>query len=333
MEILAVLALLYLAAAPDRLSLAFTRGVSGAARGAATGKTPSTRKARKRSPRGRAALAGWREGIATARTRREAGRDLWSRGSRGAGRVAGGTTSIAKGIRDAVQARRAQSGDDVDEPGTSSGTAGRAGRGWTFARPVRRPRTAPTSDASGLVVDQDGKTVTPAPDSAPKPAPVAPETAPDAPKAPEATTTPKTPETALKPAPEPAPTTGATTNTNPAPNGAIPMSLANTELSNIDDYEKELKAVEAAVGLVAEAMETVRKWGNNLPERWAAAGWGTAGLDRSVTNIAETVGALKMPALAEAFASARTEVTKARGVGEVAEAVKARGKTEAFRGN
>lgn len=332
MEILAVLAVMYLVAAPDRVSLAFTRGVSGAARGAATGKTPSTRKARKRSPRGRAMLAGWREGVAAARTRRESGRDLWSRGSRGAGRVAGGSWSIARGIRDAVQARRDRSAGEVDEP-TSSGDAAPASRGWAFPRRVRRPRTAPTSDASGLVVDEDGNTVTPDPQSTPKPAPTAPETAPDAPKAPEATTTPKTPGTALKPAPEPAPSTGATTNTNPAPNGAIPMSLANTELSNIDDYEKELKAVEAAVGLVTEAMDTVRKWGNNLPERWSAAGWGTAGLDRSVTNIAETVGALKMPALAEAFAVARTEVTKARGLGEAAEAVKARGKTEAFRGN
>jgi hypothetical protein len=110
------------------------------------------------------------------------------------------------------------------------------------------------------------------------------------------------------------------------------MSLGNTELSNIDDYEKELKAVEAATALVAEAMDSVRKWAANLPERWSAAGWGTAGLDRSVQNIAETVGALKMPAVAETFAAARTEVTKARSLGEAAEAVKARGKTEAFRG-
>lgn len=297
MEILVLCLLGYLFVSPDPLSLAVTRGTAGAARGAATGRTPSSKK---RKPRGRALLAGWREGITAARTRREAGRDLWSVGSRGAGRVAGGTASIAKGIRDTVQARR--NGTDP----------------------------TPTSDASGLVVDEDGNTVTP-PAAAPQPVPAAPETAPEAPKAPEATTTPKTPETAPEPAPDPAPTS-ATTPTNTAPNGAIPMSIANTELSNIDDYEKELKAVEAAVGLVTEAMDTVRKWGNNLPERWAAAGWGTAGLDRSVTNIAETVGALKMPALAEAFAAARTEVTKARGLGEAAEAVKARGKTEAFRG-
>ncbi|WP_433169900.1 hypothetical protein [Kribbella sp. CA-247076] len=330
MEILAVLAVMYLVAAPDRVSLALTRGLFGAARGAATGKTP---KARKKSPRQRAMFDGWREGVAAARTRRDAGRDLWSRGSRGAGRVAGGTASLARGIHGTVRARRNRA--DVDQPSSSTDDAApKASRGWAFPRRVRRPRTAPTSDASGLVVDQDGNSVTPDPEQAPEPAPTAPEAVPDAaPRAPESTTAPKTPETALTPAPESAPTGATTTNTNTAPNGAIAMSLANTELSNIDDYEKELKAVEAAVGLVAEAMDKVRKWGNNLPERWTAAGWGTAGLDRSVTNIAETVGALKMPAVAEAFAAARTEVTKARGLGEAAEAVKARGKTEAFRGN
>lgn len=313
MEILIVLAIGYLIVSPDRVSLALSRGFTGAARGAATGKTP---KSRKKSPRQRAMLDGWREGVTAARARRESGRDLWSRGSRGAGRVAGGTTSLARGIRDSIPGRRNRAAEPALSTDEAAPDAAPSSRGWAFPRRVRPPRTAPTSDASGLVVDQAGNTVTPEP-------------AIDAPKAPEATT-PKTPEVAPTPVPEQAPT-GATTTT--ALNGAKPMSLGNTELSTIDDYEKELKAVEAAVGLVAEAMDTVRKWGINLPERWDAAGWGTAGLDRSVQNIAELVGALKMPALAEAFALARGEVTKARGLGEAADAVKARGRTEAFRGN
>jgi hypothetical protein len=334
MEIFALFLVLYLVAAPDRLSLALTRGVTGAARGAATGKTP---KSRKSSPRGRAMLAGWREGVTTAQERREAGRDAWSRGSRGAGRVAGGTVSLARGIRNTIAARRARFADaSTDE----TPDAAPSRRGWTGPRLVRRPRTAPTSEASGAVVDQDGNDVTPPADEAAKPQPAKPETAPAAPEstpeAPEANPAAQTPETVLKPAPESAPT-GATnpnphSNTTTALNGAKPMSIGTTELSNIDEYEKELKAVEAAVGLVAEAMDSVRKWGKNLPERWSAAGWGTAGLDRSVHNIAETIGALKMPAVAEAFSAARGEVTKARDLGEAVDAVKARGKTEAFKG-
>ncbi|HWD83267.1 MAG TPA: hypothetical protein VG497_30415 [Kribbella sp.] len=334
MEVFALFLVLYLVAAPDRLSLALTRGLSGAARGAATGKTP---KSRKSSPRGRAALAGWREGVKAARERREAGRDVWTRGSRGAGRVAGGTVSLARGIRNSIAARRARSADASADNATD---ADKPGRGWSGPRLVRRPRTAPTSEASGAVVDQDGNDVTPPTDKAAKPQPTKPEAAPAAPEttpeAPKANPAPKTPETALEPAPEPAPI-GATnpnphTNTTTTLNGAKPMALGTTELSNIDEYEKELKAVEAAVRLVAEAMDSVRKWGKNLPERWSAAGWGTAGLDRSVQDIAETIGDLKMPAVAEAFAAARAQVTKARDLGEAVDAVRARGKTEAFKG-
>jgi hypothetical protein len=339
MEIFALFLVLYLVASPDRLSLALTRGLSGAARGAATGKTP---KSRKSSPRRRAALAGWREGVTAARQRREAGRDVWSRGSRGAGRVAGGTVSLARGIRNTIAARRARSADtssdnapDLDAPDAASSR-----RGWTGPRLVRRPRTAPTSEASGAVVDQDGNDITPPAGEGAKPEPAKPETVPAHPESrPEAakdTPTPKTPETALEPAPEPAP--AGAINPNPhsnnttAPNGAEPMSLGTTELSNIDDYEKELKAVEAAVQLMAEAMTSVRTWAVNLPDRWTAANWGTAGLDRSVADIAETVGALRMPAVAETFSIAKSEVTKARGLGEAAASVQARGKTEAFRG-
>ncbi|MET7284203.1 hypothetical protein ABZS29_38575 [Kribbella sp. NPDC005582] len=381
MEILIIGLIAYLVVSPDPISLAFSRGLFGAARGAATGRTP---KSRKSSPRGRAMFAGWREGVAAARERREAGRDLWTRGSRVGGRVAGGTASLAHGIRDSIVARLARQAQDGAEA-ASNPDASPSSRGWAGPRTVGRPRTAPTSDAAGAVVDQDGNDVTPTageaaaapraaaetpmpdaaapeattPEKTPESEAASPEAAPEA-ATPEAATseaatpeaaaeapetspaaatsdpTPQTPETATEPTPEPAPTGASTPNPHStittASNGAKPMSLGTTELSNIDDYEKELKAVEAAFGLVAEAMASIRTWAVNLPDRWSAANWGTAGLDRSVASIAESVGALRMPAVTETFSSAKAEVTKARGLGEAAASVQARGKTEAFRG-
>jgi hypothetical protein len=111
--ILALFLLAYLFVAPDKGSLALTRGTAGAVRGL-LGMGGSSRTAKKSAaaPKGRArklqrSIAdGWREGTASARQVREEGRDLWSRGTRVSGRVAGGTHSLVVGARTTIRNRR-----------------------------------------------------------------------------------------------------------------------------------------------------------------------------------------------------------------------------------
>lgn len=372
MEIFVLCLLAYFLVSPDKGSLAFSRGVAGAGYGALTGRTPKAAKGSKASPRGRAMLAGWKEGVAAARERREAGRDLWSRGTRVAGRVGGGTGSLVRGINGTIQARRGQTDDtpgtegdpSPDAPGldgSASPDAVPSRRGWTFPRLVRRPRTAPTSDASGLVVDQDGNDVAtgdcskcgkPAlvdsdtgatykicldcwekenggatPDVAPRNDDAA-EPAAEPPNTEAAVTEPEitaNPEPGGE-APTPPPT--VTTTTHTVPNGAIAMPTAN-ELTNIDALDAEIKTSQNAFSDLSEAVAKYQKHVKGLPGRLSEAAWGTRGLDRTVMALAEEVGGIKLPNL-ESFAAVRTEIVKAREVGVAAAAAQARGRTEGF---
>jgi hypothetical protein len=192
---------------------------------------------------------------------------------------------------------------------------------------VKRPRRQPTSDQAADLVDQGDDE--PAPTVDPEPAP-APATAPDPTPAPEHT--PETPEPA--PAAPEAPTgavNGTTVTATTSPNGVTRMSLATTELSNIEDVKTELETTEAAMEDLITALELVQKWAQNLPDRWEGAKWGTAGLDTAVNNIADVIGSLKMPDVMETFAAAKKEIRKARTVGEAADAAGARGNLDGFR--
>ncbi|MFD7161679.1 hypothetical protein ACFV9C_44340 [Kribbella sp. NPDC059898] len=336
MEILLACALAYLFVSPDRFSLALSRGIFGAARGAATGKNPKTRK---KSPRERAIVDGWREGIAVARARREAGRDLWSRGSRGAGRVAGGTASLFHGVQGLVAARRARSSEQgsnaVDDttPSTDSPDAGPSRRGWTIPSPVRRPRSTPTSDAAGLVVDQDGNDVTPKTGKGPQAVADEPKTGPatpeQTPEAPNADLAPKTPETAPQPAPEAPSSAPDTTPSNTSRIGVIRMPNPNVELNNLADLDQYLKALENVFKDLGEAAERVKKSGKHLSSQWEGTKWGTRDLDRAVNDITEAIATFKVPAT-EPFAAGRRAIAAARAVGESIDNVKARGETTAF---
>lgn len=112
----------YLGAAPDKYTLAGTRGLAGAVKGFNSARRSSNSK--KKSGRGRpgsasktdssagsssgtpaasspwrGALAGWHDGIQAARDRRSNGQDLWSRGTWLAGRIYGGGESMVMGVR------------------------------------------------------------------------------------------------------------------------------------------------------------------------------------------------------------------------------------------
>ena len=109
----------YLGAAPDKYTLAGTRGLAGAVKGfnRARGRASGNRKKGGRGrPAGaskaasssseapvasspwRGALAGWHDGIQAARDRRSKGQDLWSRGTWLAGRIYGGGESMVVGV-------------------------------------------------------------------------------------------------------------------------------------------------------------------------------------------------------------------------------------------
>jgi hypothetical protein len=345
MEILIACLFAYLVVSPDPISLALSRGTFGAARGAATGKTPKTRK---KSPRARAMGAGWREGVAAARARREAGRDLWTRGSRAGGRVAGGTASLARGIHGLFAARRARSSEQ--DPGVVDGTpdspdAVPSSRGWTFPRPVRRPRMKATSDAATAVVDQKGNDVTNPPDHLTPGAQAhrrwserkndehtsTLKTVDDTRSPATADTTPKTPETAPQPAPE-APTSAPVTPSNTSEIGVIRMPNANVELTDINALDRYLKALQNVFTDLTAAAERVKKSGKHLQSQYEGVEWGTRGLDRAVSDICEEIAGFKVPSV-DAFASGRRAIAEARAVGEAVDTVKARGRTDAFTSN
>lgn len=332
MEIIALCVLAYLFVSPDKKSLAFSRGLAGAARGGITGRTRKTSKTAKPSPRGRAMLAGWKEGIATARERREAGRDLWSRSTRGAGRLAGGTGSLVRGVRDTVAARNSRDDDSDTAVIDGAPDAVPARRGWIGQRLVRRPRTTPTSDASGLVIDQDGNDVTPGDGKAAEPeTETSPDTAGKTADPPNTDATVTEPQITAEPERKPddkAPSPSPATTTRTAPNGAITMP--QSELSTVDELANEIKTMENVFTDLSEAIARAKKWGANLPDRWAAANWGTKGLDTAVMDISEEIAGIKLVPL-DSFGSVRSEITKARTLGETADAIQARGKTEAFR--
>lgn len=323
--------LAYMLVAPDRKSLALSRGLAGAAHGALTGRTPKMSKTAEPSPRGRALKAGWREGVATARERREAGKDLWSRGSRGTGRVYGGMTSLVSGVRETVDRRRA--GSRELEEGATSPDAVPARRGWSVAHLVKRPRTKPTSEGTTDGTEPIGTKPAAPTDAKPDPAPEkTPEPKPAPAPAPATDTTSKTPETAPK-TDLAKPASAPDTPSNPSRIGDNRMTdLLNIELTDIDALDKYLKALQSVFEDLEEQAERVKKHGKHLASEWEGAGWGTRGLDRAINDIVEEIASFKVPA-GEAFATGCKEIAEARGLGETVETVKARGNTQAFTGN
>lgn len=317
MEILIAMAIAYLVVAPDRATLTATRGLAGAARASIEAATrphrtlPGERRRSRSSskPRGGvsrpvAILDGWRDGVASARKARDERRDLWSRSSRVGGRVAGGVGSLAGGIRTTVRSRRH---GDTSSSNTADAASDHVGiqparRSWTAANLVRRfrPTTAHQHDTPEI---------------------------PGTPKTPVGSATPEPPSPPAEPT---GPATDASTTT--PTRKANPMALAGTELSNLDEVASEVKAAEAAMQELGTALVEFKKWAANLPDRWSGTNWGTRGLDAAISDLADVVSALRSPEnVLEQLASVRTEVQKARTVGEAAEAARARGDVSSFR--
>lgn len=292
----------WLVFAPDRVTLAATRGAAGAVLGAAGRKPnakwtrgPSRPKAertgivgrlrqrlgagrgsksswRRRHPRLGAAVDGWRAGAAAARAKREDGADLHSHTRQHA----------ARGLTKAAEISKS--------PKVSAGLAGAAG--WL----QRHDRDADeTSDYAESPTD---------------------ETEAEAPVTTSATE-----------AEEP---------TTPATAGGIENKENDmqsiTELESLDAVEAEAKQASDMCQTLMEVLPAAKAWASGLADRWAGTSWGTRELDAAVaaaSDAAEAIGDAE--ALAVAIAQIITSVERARVVGEAADEVGAKGDIEHYK--
>lgn len=125
-----------------------------------------------------------------------------------------------------------------------------------------------------------------------------------------------------------------TSSTTTISEGTTPMSIAGTELANLDEVAGEASAALNAIEALTEALSEIKGWAGNLPDRWSGTTWSTDRLDSAITGTAEAAQELKVPeALMEQLASIATAVKEARSVGEVAAETGAKGDLSGFRGN
>jgi hypothetical protein len=123
--------------------------------------------------------------------------------------------------------------------------------------------------------------------------------------------------------------TAAAGNTNPSTTPrkeTTPMAIAGTELGNLDEVDGEAKTALTAIEALTEALNEIKGWGGNLPDRWSGTAWSTDRLDTAISGVAEASSELKIPeALMEQLAEIGAAVAEARSVGEVAADCSTRG--------
>lgn len=107
--------------------------------------------------------------------------------------------------------------------------------------------------------------------------------------------------------------------------------ITKTELANLDDLMTEAHSAASVVEVLSAAMGELTDWAGALPDRWAEAGWGTAKLDTSITDMSEAVAALKAPdAVLEHLHTIQAELSRARAIGEAVNAAGATGNLSRF---
>ena len=414
MTLVAIFLLAYLFVAPDNGTLTATRGAGGAVRAALrlpprtreSGGSRSSRSSKKGGSR--SLLAGWREGVASARKTREDGRDLWSRGSRAGGRVYGGTRNLAGGIRTTVRNRRDRRhqgntptpdappvvvADPTVAPAAGDGDQVHADLDERPVDVVNERDDAPSPDGQLLFSSKTDDLGAAIGDSAvpeqktgeldegnrvPDEASAAVSQVLEAPPADDRYYTWKSPVSgqsfvfdrmnldeptratderaaeltasfyndrhrlatqngeaavALAETPTAAPAMG-NTHHHSTWKEATPMAIAGTELGNLDEVDGEAKAALNAIEALTEALNEIKGWGGNLPDRWSGTSWSTDGLDAAIVGVAEEAAELKIPeGLMERLTQIGAEVQKARAVGEVAAETGAKGDLSGFRSN
>ena len=395
----------YVAAAPDRRSLTASRGLWGAFRGwanpqyaaaktkAAETKADKGKNGKSKARASRAAqgsrwhgmLAGWNAGVTVARQRRSEGRDLWSIGSKFAGRTWGGGESLVVGVRrlradlGAWYRGRQYAADGPvvqgtvidDEPDDEPETPTRTNRDPAFTTvsesgemhdsvrysevvhdsdyyDLGRPRVVQAcnrcankktaGDVEGLdpaLAREDttflfsapldltaGRTFT---------CPVCGETY-------DATTYPRpSKDLAAMQAAGGAPAEGAgapspTPSTTNQHKEIKTMNMQLTELTNVNELDMELEAIEGVLEETMAGLAKVDEWANLLPERWEATDYSTKGLDQAIAGIPESFSIkAETSALLEQIAVARQEIKAAQEFGEMADSVGATGNVAGFR--
>lgn len=109
------------------------------------------------------------------------------------------------------------------------------------------------------------------------------------------------------------------------------MGMLTTELANLDEVEAEVKQVQSAIEELVEALQEVKQWAGNLPERWEATEYSTKGLDVAIDNVPESFGVLtQSDEVLEQLDIVLAEIGKARAVGEAAAEVGATGRLDGF---
>ncbi len=332
MEFLMAVILSYLIMSPDKATLALTRGIAGAAKGAASvpwnrtsknsdaarnrsagrnGKKNkgNVKKAAKKSnhkeveesdepalswPRIRAAAGGWKTATAVAKAKRQAKTDAFSAVTR-AGSAAV-TTVLAGRATDGTFTQRLQAGLA-------------AGRMKWSGQEVASDSETPDASSDQTPAEPGGTSLdTPEPEAMPE-------------------------EQSAAAAPEPHDVRATSPAGIPAPAGTTtPGELMRTTLDSLTAVQSEAQAAQALCEALSEQITQLKSWAAKLPERWSDTNWATAGLNTSVESVAaasEQLGGAD--SISEALSQVNVACEKARTVAEVADAVGATGDIGAFR--
>lgn len=135
-----------------------------------------------------------------------------------------------------------------------------------------------------------------------------------------------------EPKADPVSTTSDTTLEETPVNTTGTTNVGGSELATIADLRSEVGDVDARLCEAADLMAGISDWASTLSERYAAAPYATAGLTGAIGAVVEALGA--MPPLDDAvelLAAVTDEAARAEALGEVADELGASGDVDAFR--
>ena len=108
--------------------------------------------------------------------------------------------------------------------------------------------------------------------------------------------------------------------------------IAATELSSVGDLELQAADAVQVAEVAAEYLAVLTDWVTSLSDRYAAAGFATAGLTAAVTAVTEaTPAANTFTAVTEALGALVRETENVASLAEAAETLDATGDLRAFR--
>jgi hypothetical protein len=119
-------------------------------------------------------------------------------------------------------------------------------------------------------------------------------------------------------------------STNTQAEEAVPIRV--TEMATIDDLRFEAADANTVAHIVGTYLVILADWIKDLPDRYAGAPFGTAGLARGVAGVVEAMPDVNvLQGLHEAFAGLQHEIDETTSLTEAAEALDADGQVGAYR--